>query len=192
MLRVIGLTFASWLRIESLALFSRLRAVGPFGVVLLSGCGGIFDGDSGSGNSNKTMDIGDGPPMSSKPAQAEDVPPCEPGTRREALPEEDAEYCVCGDHKAFQCYGPTPNEARPTGACTNTFAQQGSGDGNCFVQHNCGSKVYALSCVNTACFCIVNNTPTVEVEPRNDCPIGPELNGLCGWALTIPSGSPTP
>lgn len=135
---------------------------------------------------------------SNTPAPHPEAPAdCTVGERREPeAAEAGVSYCVCEEHsdlgKRWGCYGPDPDGPPAGGArgagpadCGDTFGQTGT-DSDCLITVGACSDghAYSVSCIQGACFCLVDNQPTVEPEPRSGCPDElPAINERCGWAL---------
>ena len=70
--------------------------------------------------------------------------------------------------------------------CPYTTVSAGTNDGSCYVSwEKCSDgHVYAVSCVDTYCECLVQGTVTALLGPMQTCPEDkPTLNVLCGWDL---------
>src|SRR4029077_7428367 len=120
------------------------------------------------------------------------------GLRRDATPDENAQYCVCEQVSRVEgaqtstwllwaCYGPPPSSPRPSATCTYTDVNPGVGNGSCWVNWaSCSDgQVYSFSCANRICNCLVQGHRTpVQLEPRDTCPENKiDLNAFCGWNL---------
>jgi hypothetical protein len=121
------------------------------------------------------------------------------GLRRDARPDENAQYCVCESVPSteggqtttwlvWSCFGPpsTAQQPSPT-TCTYTDVSPGRGDGSCLVNWtSCSDGLdYSLCCVEHDCNCLLQGRRTMVVlEPRDTCPADKaSLNALCGWNL---------
>jgi hypothetical protein len=100
------------------------------------------------------------------------------------------QYCVCTpmgeDDLIWECYGPSPSAPKPETTCSYTSVNGGTGQGSCYVSwEKCSDgQVYAVSCVETNCWCIVQGLMTALLEPMEACPEDKAtLNMLCGWEL---------
>jgi len=122
-----------------------------------------------------------------EPTQMEDAVRCEPGQRRDATPEEGAEYCICPEETRFwTCYGPNPELNRDTDVQCNSEFSLGSDAQSC-TQNYSGcedSRTYLVTCSRGFCYCIIDAEPVGELEPGSTCPETlAEANELCGWGL---------
>ncbi len=118
------------------------------------------------------------------------LPPCSPeGARRAATAGEMAQYCLCtsiGEDLAWECYGPPPTGAPPATTCTYSTEDPGTGQGSCYSSwEKCSdNKVYAISCVDSHCQCLVQGVPSAQLAPMQICPAQKaDFNLLCGWNL---------
>ena len=112
------------------------------------------------------------------------------GAERPANPAERSQYlCLCRDGEGARmgvlwAVSDGPRAHRevyiPNGKHTGTE------EGSCYVSWEMCSdnQVYAVSCVETYCECLVQGVPTVLLQPSETCPESQsEINTLCGWAL---------
>lgn len=119
------------------------------------------------------------------------------GQRRDPMPSENAQYCVCEQVTrqeggqtttwlAWGCYGPPPGSPAPNPSCTYQDFTPGS-SGACWIDWaSCSDgQTYELQCANRFCICLVQGRRTpVQIEPRDTCPPDKaSLNMLCGWNL---------
>lgn len=155
-------------------------------VDLIGGCGGrsatTDQGLDGSASgTNGDVSYGGSPGLG---------PSCDDaGARRDASPAEMSQYCVCTpkgeEFLVWECYGPSPSTPKPNASCPYTTVNAGN-DGSCYVSwEKCSDgQVYAISCVDTYCWCLVQGIETVQLEPMQGCPEDKNtLNQLCGWEL---------
>jgi hypothetical protein len=115
------------------------------------------------------------------------------GQRRDAMPNESAQYCVCevalptNTWLIWRCYGPPPGSPNPSPKCNYEDFTPGTGNGSCWANWaSCSDgQNYSLSCADRICSCLVNGHRTpVQIEPRDTCPPDQAgLNALCGWNL---------
>lgn len=111
------------------------------------------------------------------------------GARRDADPSESAQYCICtpmGEESVWDCYGPSPSAPKPNATCKRTTVDEGTGDGSCLVQwESCSDgQLYAVSCIDGACYCMVQGEITVYLPALQSCAQDkPSINSLCGWDL---------
>lgn len=113
---------------------------------------------------------------------------CTPGTRRDATPEEGAQYCICPpETEIWTCYGPNPALVRDANAhCKSAFSLGDSSEGCTKTYSNCeDERSYLVSCTSSFCFCVIDAEPVAELEPGATCPgTLDEANQMCGWRLT--------
>jgi hypothetical protein len=132
-----------------------------------------------------------------EPMRDEDVGTagCTPGDKRDATRDESGSYCVCVEDSGlrWRCFGPDPSElpaggarGAPRAVCNHTFGHAGAG--SCLVQWKCSDgRLYAISCIEGSCTCVVDNEPGAELEPMSACPEDvATINVLCGWKLESP------
>lgn len=155
-------------------------------VALASSCGGSAEGIESSSEPRVVEDSrsprvrsSDGP----EPMECDD-----PGDRRDAVPSEMAQYCICGGGVAgiWQCYGP-PDIGHGPVQCSNKFVNPGTGSGSCavIVSDCADDHLYSLLCIDMNCQCLVDGDGIGELEPRSSCPEDfDELGALCSWRIS--------
>jgi hypothetical protein len=139
----------------------------------------VFGGGSSGGEPP-----GEGGADDAQPSNACDVA----GERRDASPAEGAQYCVCEQASAgliWRCYGPSPTAPIPSASCASGSASPGTGDGSCLVNWSCADgRLFQVSCVDGACYCLVQGVITTDLAPLDSCPVTEaDANTLCGWNL---------
>ncbi len=183
-----------------------LKGPGVDGGLAESGGTGGLDSAGGATNTGGTggkatlAEDSTGPmpmPLDAAPRQAASCD--DEDERRNALPEEQADYCICTSLETrndegqeirslgWACYGPDP-AAPATGqrpdSCEGFYFDQGDGGCLIIISQCSDGHSYMLSCIGGRCTCLVDNIRTAGLEPRGECQLV-DFEPLCGWDLPV-------